>query len=78
MEIYLKEIAARQLRQKKENVRIRNGGVATVAGAEWSEARKFGGSWWKKKKVSRGGGGTPEHLQRDKERDDWPEQRGRR
>ncbi|QCE02875.1 hypothetical protein DEO72_LG8g891 [Vigna unguiculata] len=31
----------------------------------------------KERKCSRGGGGTPEHLQRDRERDDWSEQRGR-
>ena len=46
---------ARQLRQKKENVRAQNGGVATVVGAKWPEARKFGGNptlveedlaWW--------------------------------
>ncbi|QCD81863.1 hypothetical protein DEO72_LG2g2193 [Vigna unguiculata] len=78
LEIYLKETAAQQLRQKKENVRVRNGGAVTVVGAEWPEARKFDGSWWKKKRVSRGGGGTSKHLWRDKERDDWPEQCGRR
>jgi len=44
LEIYLKETATRQLRQKKENVRTRNRGAATVAGAEWPKARKFGGS----------------------------------
>jgi len=31
----------------------------------------------KEQKCSRGGGGTPEHLQKDRERDDWSEQRGR-
>jgi len=31
----------------------------------------------KERKCSRGGGGTPEHFQRDRERDDWSEQRGR-